>query len=138
MVLAPLTTAHRPALGGLVADGTTLEATTFTTDTKAQTLTLGFPGVGLAPGGSGQLTITYEGILSDKTLAGLYRSSYVVEGVRRSMAVTQFEATDARRAFPCFDEPAIKVLRSRIECTTRFTSSHLFSSFSVDICRLNV
>ena len=37
--------------GGLVAGGGTLDATTFTTDTKAQTLTLGFPGDGLVPGG---------------------------------------------------------------------------------------
>ena len=38
------------ASGGLVAGGGTLDATTFTTDTKAQTLTLGFPGAGLVLG----------------------------------------------------------------------------------------
>ncbi|TXG68457.1 hypothetical protein EZV62_003392 [Acer yangbiense] len=40
---------------------------------------------------------------------GLYRCTYVDEGVKKNMAVTQFEAADARRCFPCWDEPALKM-----------------------------
>ncbi|CAH1757417.1 826_t:CDS:10 [Entrophospora sp. SA101] len=54
------------------------------------------------------LHIEFTGILNDK-MAGFYRSSYVDEsGNKRYLVTTQFEATDARRAFPCWDEPAIK------------------------------
>lgn len=58
--------------------------------------------------GIGELNIIYTGEISDK-MKGFYRSKYVSpDGEERYAAVTQFESTDARRCFPCWDEPAIK------------------------------
>jgi tricorn protease interacting factor F2/3 len=53
------------------------------------------------------LKIDFEGHLNDK-MAGFYRSRYSKEGETKYIAVTQFEESDARRAFPCFDHPAKK------------------------------
>ncbi|MHA1332090.1 MAG: M1 family metallopeptidase, partial [Candidatus Hodarchaeales archaeon] len=53
------------------------------------------------------LKINYEGKIND-LLVGLYRSKYVKDGKEQYVAVTQFEETDARRAFPCFDHPSKK------------------------------
>ena len=54
------------------------------------------------------LDIQFTGILNRK-LAGFYISTFTdEEGVERKIATTQFESTDARQAFPCFDEPAMK------------------------------
>jgi aminopeptidase N/puromycin-sensitive aminopeptidase len=55
------------------------------------------------PAGPVTLEIAYTGILNDK-LRGFYLSKTKL----RNYGVTQFEATDARRAFPSFDEPALK------------------------------
>jgi aminopeptidase N len=55
------------------------------------------------PAGDAELEIAYEGILNDD-LRGLYLS----KANNRRYAVTQLEATDARRMFPSFDEPAFK------------------------------
>ena len=54
------------------------------------------------------LVVDFTGVLNDRLL-GFYRSSYVSgDGRTRHMATTQFEAADARRAFPCWDEPGAK------------------------------
>ncbi|KAK7349272.1 hypothetical protein VNO77_06514 [Canavalia gladiata] len=57
--------------------------------------------------GEGILAIHFSGILNEH-LTGFYRCTYVDGGVKKNMAVTQFEAVDARRCFPCWDEPALK------------------------------
>nr|XP_054758539.1 puromycin-sensitive aminopeptidase-like [Lytechinus pictus] len=58
--------------------------------------------------GSGDLALEFTGELNDK-MKGFYRSKYTTPaGEERYCAVTQFESTDARRAFPCWDEPAVK------------------------------
>ncbi len=55
------------------------------------------------PAGKVTLAIRYTGILNDKL-----RGFYLSKTKARNYAVTQFEPTDARRAFPSFDEPALK------------------------------
>jgi puromycin-sensitive aminopeptidase len=58
--------------------------------------------------GKWSLRIRFRGILNDK-LHGFYRSQYKdPAGQTHTIATTQFEATDARRALPCWDEPAAK------------------------------
>jgi puromycin-sensitive aminopeptidase len=60
--------------------------------------------------GEWTLRLTFQGILNDK-LRGFYRSTYKDQsGTPQTMAATQFEATDARRAFPCWDEPDFKAV----------------------------
>jgi puromycin-sensitive aminopeptidase len=69
---------------------------------------LSFPSP-LTPG-EWRLTLAFRGVLNDK-LHGFYRSTYKDgTGVTHTIAATQFEATDARRAFPCWDEPAFKAI----------------------------
>jgi tricorn protease interacting factor F2/3 len=53
------------------------------------------------------LRVDYTGRINDR-MAGFYRSRYLHRGRTRFIAVTQFEESDARRAFPCMDHPARK------------------------------
>ncbi len=53
------------------------------------------------------LHIDYQGNIND-LMAGFYRSRYTVGDETRTIAVTQFQESDARRAFPCLDTPAQK------------------------------
>jgi len=64
------------------------------------------------PAGSATLELSFSGVLNDK-LRGFYRSTFVDQsGAQRVIATTQFESTDARRAFPCWDEPDRKAVFS--------------------------
>ena len=60
--------------------------------------------------GDAVIDITFTGTLNDK-LRGWYRSTFNDSTVhQRVIATTQMQATDCRRAFPCFDEPDFKAV----------------------------
>ena len=84
----------------ITAGGTTQKAKVTLDRTKEMaTLAVDQP----IPAGPATIFIRYRSIFNGE-LRGFYLSR--VDG--RKYAITQFEATDARRAFPCFDEPAYK------------------------------
>ncbi|KAK3715670.1 Aminopeptidase 2 mitochondrial [Vermiconidia calcicola] len=84
-----------------------------TLDEDAQTTKIEFD-QSIPAGSKAQLHHKFTGTLNDK-MSGFYRSSYKGEnGEDKWMATTQMEPTDARRAFPCFDEPALKATFSVI------------------------
>ena len=90
----------------LIRDGQWTYSQSITLDEETQTVTVSFAEP--VPPGPAQLDLRFVGELNDK-LHGFYRSQYVnPEGEVSYLATTQFEATDARRAFPCWDEPACK------------------------------
>ena len=57
--------------------------------------------------GNAFVEIEFTGELNDRLL-GFYRSQYKQNGKTKYLATSQFEAADARRAFPCWDEPEAK------------------------------
>ena len=73
-------------------------------DEKTEQLTIILP---KKISGAATLSIDFIGQLNDK-LVGFYRSKYQHKGKEKYLATTQFEAADARRAFPCWDEPEAK------------------------------
>ncbi|KAJ2304909.1 hypothetical protein IWW54_005250, partial [Coemansia sp. RSA 2705] len=65
-------------------------------------------GQALPAGSEATLFIAFRGVLND-LMVGFYRSKYTdAQGAEKYLATTQFEPTDARRAFPCWDEPMQK------------------------------
>lgn len=76
--------------------------------------------------------IFHSGIIRDDSL-GWYRASYVnPQGERRWLATTQFQANEARHAFPCFDEPG---RRSLFTVTIRHDASYIALSNMPEISR---
>lgn len=60
--------------------------------------------------GAARLNLSFTGTLNDQ-LRGFYRSTFTDDdGEERVIATTQFESTNARRAFPCWDEPDLKAV----------------------------
>jgi aminopeptidase N len=76
----------------------------FDADNKKEELRIRFP---QKVQGNIQIRVHYAGQINDK-MAGFYRSRYVTKGQTKYIAVTQFEESDARRAFPCMDHPVKK------------------------------
>ncbi|GAB1610661.1 puromycin-sensitive aminopeptidase-like [Argonauta hians] len=86
-------------------DGDAVTATV-TLDEEREHVIFTFPD--LLKVGFGNLHMKYTGTLNDR-MRGFYHSQYTVPSGRViHLAVTQFESTDARRAFPCWDEPSFK------------------------------
>lgn len=56
-----------------------------------------------------KISMNFVAVLNDE-LRGFYRSTYEENGETKYLAVTQFSAPDARRSFPCFDEPNMKAV----------------------------
>ena len=88
-------------------DGDEIKVSGIALDEELQraTLTLESP----AEPGPWTLGMTFRGALNDQ-LHGFYRSTYTDDDGTHTIATTQFEAADARRAFPCWDEPDIKAV----------------------------
>ena len=90
---------------GPAADGLELEGIV-RLDEVGDRLSITVPGS--VPAGSWHLHLEFTGVLNDK-LRGFYRSTFTTaDGATAVIATTQFEPADARRAFPCWDEPDFK------------------------------
>ncbi|KAK7082312.1 hypothetical protein SK128_000906, partial [Halocaridina rubra] len=79
------------------------------------------------------LSMNFEGHLNDQ-LHGFYRSSYEdAKGEKVLLACTQFQPTDARRAFPCFDEPGLKatfeIYLGRTENMSSISNMPIYETF---------
>ncbi|XP_050432734.1 uncharacterized protein LOC126840818 [Adelges cooleyi] len=54
-----------------------------------------------------KLSVKFNGYLRND-MTGFYKSSYLINSTRQWVAATQFKATYARSAFPCYDDPRFK------------------------------
>jgi puromycin-sensitive aminopeptidase len=96
--------------GRLEGPAGTLEVASIRLDPENERAHLSLSGT--AEPGQWRLSLDFRGRLSDQ-LEGFYRSTYKDDaGQTHVIATTQFESTDARRAFPCWDEPDLKAVFS--------------------------
>ncbi|KAJ6629262.1 Aminopeptidase N, partial [Pseudolycoriella hygida] len=86
-------------------------------------LTIPLTGSNLTQGGRYFVDIDFVGTMNSYN--GFYRSSYIANGRQVWLGSTQFEATHARNAFPCYDEPSLKS-----NFTIRITHDPSYSALS--------
>jgi len=111
------------------ADGTVVKADEIRVNMKETTVTFLFSD-SIPKSSTIVLKIDFVGCLNNQ-MAGFYRSHYKdTQGNDKIVASTQFEALDARRAFPCVDEPSAKatfvltlVVPSHLECFSNMPES---------------
>jgi hypothetical protein len=83
-------------------------------DEEAQTIALFVPN-GLNPGNY-ELSLEFTSSI-EQSAQGLHVQNYNLDGERKSLLATQMEPSDARRMFPCWDEPAFRA-SFEIACVT--------------------
>jgi aminopeptidase N len=100
------------------------QAATIKIDASQQTAVLTFPKE--IASGAYRLSLDFSGTINQSG-QGLFYATYQEEGsgAKKTMLGTQMEATDARRLFPCWDEPAF---RAKFRLTTTVPAS--FTAFS--------
>ncbi|KAJ1734465.1 hypothetical protein LPJ61_001064 [Coemansia biformis] len=110
---------------------TPLQATAIAFEKSDETVHLEFARA-LAAETEATLHIKFRGVLND-LMVGFYRSKYTdAKSETKYMATTQFEPTDARRAFPCWDEPTQK---ATFDVTLRVRDS-LTALSNMDVARV--
>ncbi|MFN2623199.1 MAG: M1 family metallopeptidase [Chthoniobacterales bacterium] len=92
-------------------DGKAVPASAIKSDEKEETMTIATE----LAAGKHELALEFTGIINQRGV-GLYYATYQEQGTgtKKTMLGTQFEATDARRMFPCWDEPSF---RARFQLT---------------------
>jgi puromycin-sensitive aminopeptidase len=95
--------------GRLVGDDGAVEVAKVRMDVEAQRAHLELASEAAA--GDWRLELSFAGRMNPR-LTGFYLSTYEQDGVTHRIGSTHFESTDARRAFPCWDEPDLKAVWS--------------------------
>lgn len=88
--------------------------------------------------GRAHLVISFRGPLGDQ-IKGYYRSQTEIDGKKMNYSLTQFAPTDTRKAFPCWDEPALKATFDIIMVSREGTVnlSNMPVAFEVPLSRIS-
>ncbi|KAJ7067836.1 leucyl aminopeptidase [Mycena amicta] len=110
-----------------IAAGDGLHTSVDIVNKSSDRLTLGFQAASLLAGSKAELKLTFNAPLRS-SLNGYYRSAWKRAGNTEYYALTQFQPTDARAAFPCWDEPSLKA---------RFTITMVSRANTVNISNMS-